>query len=385
MKSIFTIIIDPKRVFGLDILRALAIAFVVIPHGGYLLPSNWSRITIFFVFDGVSIFFVLSGFLIGGILIKIITTNGINKKILLDFWTRRWFRTLPNYFLILFLLCLLNAIFTDAFTFGSVYQYFIFSQNLVQGKLDFFPESWSLSIEEWFYLLVPVSIAVLTFIVKTTYKKGILITSLLLIFLVTFFRYYRYTTIPIDSLDEWDILYRKQVVTRLDSLMFGVIGAYICFFYSTFWSKYKKFFFVLGILLFLLSKFVIPEFTQINGLYSTVFSFTLISTATLLLLPYLSEVKAGKGFLYKSITYISLTSYSMYLLNLSIIQFWIIDKIPWNILSDNTRIITISKYGLYWVLLMSLSILLYKYFEIPMTAFRERKNIKLPLQNGSNN
>jgi len=60
-----------NRIFGLDLLRACAIMFVVIGHGNYLLSNKYTDIIdIFFGYGGVSIFFVLSGFLIGGILIK---------------------------------------------------------------------------------------------------------------------------------------------------------------------------------------------------------------------------------------------------------------------------------------------------------------------------
>jgi peptidoglycan/LPS O-acetylase OafA/YrhL len=93
------------------------------------------------------------------------------------------------------------------------------------------------------------------------------------------------------------------------------------------------------------------------------------------LLPYLSDYKKGSGVLYKFITYISLISYSMYLLNLSVIQNWIINRIPWADLdlSKNFILLTTFKYGLYWFLVIFLSILLYKYFEIPMTRLRDKK------------
>jgi peptidoglycan/LPS O-acetylase OafA/YrhL len=51
MFKLFKIEIDNSRIFGLDILRALAIMFVVIEHGSYLLPEKLGRISDFFVFS----------------------------------------------------------------------------------------------------------------------------------------------------------------------------------------------------------------------------------------------------------------------------------------------------------------------------------------------
>src|ERR1041384_552442 len=173
MRNFFRIDFNPNRVYGLDILRALAILFVIIGHGGYFLPPKAQTINSFFVFDGVSIFFVLSGFLIGGILIKNLENKTINKRLLLDFWIRRWFRTLPNYLFILVIVTALNVLFTDGFSINYIKRYFIFSQNLFYQHPSFFPEAWSLSVEEWFYLLIPVIIFSSILFVKITAKHSV--------------------------------------------------------------------------------------------------------------------------------------------------------------------------------------------------------------------
>ena len=101
MKIFGQIYVSNSRVFGLDILRALAILFVVLEHGNLLLPLQISSVIHFVIFDGVTLFFVLSGFLIGGILLKTLNKQDHTPKTIFNFWKRRWFRILPNYFLIL--------------------------------------------------------------------------------------------------------------------------------------------------------------------------------------------------------------------------------------------------------------------------------------------
>jgi len=86
-----------QRKIGLDYLRAAAILCVLIAHTAKetLLGSLG--------FIGVEIFFVLSGYLIGGILLSSYARHGEAPSwpMLREFWVRRWLRTVPNYFLFL--------------------------------------------------------------------------------------------------------------------------------------------------------------------------------------------------------------------------------------------------------------------------------------------
>lgn len=163
---------------------------------------------------------------------------------------------------------------------------------------------------------------------------------------------------------------------RLDSLMYGVIGAYILFHFKNFWYQYKTPFLIVGIILFISLKFNLLSTTRL-GLYHSVFSFSITSLAALFLIPYLSSIKKGKGFLFKAITYISLISYSMYLINLSIVQKWILGNIDWTLIQNlNGYVFIIIRYLLYWILTVILSILIYKYFEIPTMNLRDKIKIK---------
>lgn len=367
---------DKKRIFGLDILRALAVFFVVLGHSADLLTAKIKIIISMFPFpDGVSVFFVLSGFLIGGIFIKILETEKASLRTLFNFWKRRWLRTLPVYFLILIILIILSSIFTQGFSFFNVINYFFFCQNFNKPHPIFFIEAWSLSVEEWFYLLTPSFIFILVGIFKLKPKKAILISIIGIILATIIFRYYRYSTISVTGEKVWGAIFRGQVVTRLDSLMFGVAGAYFSYYSPFKWIKYKNQTFVLGliavILIHVLPKWLFPTST----FYYCNLSFIFTSIAVLLVLPFLSELKSGKGFFYKIITYTSLISYSLYLTHASLMMQWIITKI--SILQSGSKLMIVVRYGLYWVISIIIAILLYKFFEMPFMALRDRQGKKV--------
>lgn len=378
LKNLLKIELNPNRIFGLDILRAIAILLVVGVHGVHLLPPKIAKETLPYMMDGVSLFFVLSGYLIGGILIKLLNENKnqINFKLLKGFWIRRWFRTVPNYFLILFILVLLNTLFTENFKFSNYTSFLLFAQNLFTPHPSFFPEAWSLSVEEWFYLLTPIGIFIAIKKLNFSIKKSVLTVAMFMIVSITVVRIFKYYSTSIEDLQTWDLMFRKQVLTRLDSLMYGIIGAYIAYYYKHIWHQIRKPAFVLGLVLF--STFMIP-FTKFElfGFMHSVLSFSLESLATLLVLPYLSHLKKGKGIFYKPITYISLISYSMYLVNLSIVQSWILGPINWpELMGGITTTFLITRFLLFWFSTVIISILLYKYFEIPMMNVRDRYSSK---------
>lgn len=132
-----------KRNLGLDVLRALAIAMVFIGHGVSLhgLPILGELGT------GVDLFFVLSGFLIGRIYFRSLQDN---KFKLVEFWQARWWRTLPPYFAALGLYALAMPYYSQE---PVAAYYALFTQNFV-GMVGF-NASWSLCVEEHFYLLFP--------------------------------------------------------------------------------------------------------------------------------------------------------------------------------------------------------------------------------------
>jgi peptidoglycan/LPS O-acetylase OafA/YrhL len=369
--NLFKIEFDKKRIYGLDILRALAVFSVVLVHSGNLLPEKEKAIISLLPFpDGVSVFFVLSGFLIGGILIKVLENEQASLNTLLNFWKRRWLRTLPVYFLILILLILLSLISVQGFSFFNIVNYFIFCQNFNTPHPPFFIEAWSLSVEEWFYFLIPSIIFILVRIFRVKPEKAILSCIITIILATIIFRYYRYLTIPVTGEHIWGAVFRGQVVTRLDSLMFGVAGAYFSYYHPLNWIKYKNQTFILGltgvIIIYALPKWLFTD----SVFYYCNLSFTFTSVTVLLVLPFLSQLKSGKGCLYKTVTYTSLISYSLYLTHATFMMQWVITKI--SLLQSGSKLAISVRYALYWVLSVIIAILLYKFFEMPFMAIRDR-------------
>ena len=213
---------------------------------------------------------------------------------------------------------------------------------------------------------------------KLSVRHSILFAVILIIVWSTCIRYYYFLNIghyEIDS-EYWGWKFRAQVVTRLDSMMYGVIGAFVSYYFNNFWIRYKSQFLILGIFIFIVIRLNLFEF-QLFDIYESVFSFTFISIATLFLLPYLSMMKNGDGWIYRFLTIISLISYSMYLVNLSIVQYWILPCFDWDkIKSFNSYFALIFKYFSYWFFTIMLSVLIYKYFEIPIMNLRDKKYLK---------
>ncbi len=373
LHNLFTIRIDGKRVFGLDILRAVAIMSVLWGHAIEFLGTSYSSIERYNL-DGVGIFFVFSGFLIGGILIKILSTKPPTFRILWSFWVRRWLRTLPNYFLILAMLTAIAVVFGNGAP--HILQYFTFTQNFSsQVKTEnFFPESWSLSVEEWFYLITPIMIfATMILLGKKHKRTAFIIISILVIASVTGYRCYCFSIYPPQNIEEWDNMYRRPVITRLDALMFGVIGAYISFYHNRTWIRYKRQLLYVGLILLVIPVIIAFPF---NTLYACAFYFTTMSVGTLFLLPFLSQYIKGEGKVYRAITHISLISYSMYLLNYSLIRSFIIKDICalhiFPHISSNEFVLNAVGFILFWVITFLSSTLLYKFFEVPVMNYRDK-------------
>jgi len=353
-----------NRIFGLDIFRSIAILLVVLVHGGFLLKgTSMDGFPYFRMIDGVDMFFVLSGFLIGGILLKAINLQeefGITQ--LGTFWKRRWLRTLPNYYLILlanYIIIHTQIIHEDITQFN--WTFFLFLQNLSSPFYGFFWESWSLSVEEWFYIFSPLLLIVL--LKYYSPKKSFLIVTISLILLPFLCRVFSQDP-SIDGF--WfDVRFRKVVIMRLDSIAYGLLASWLFYYFQNYWQKYRLISLMIGTGLIY---FVLNYNSEGNIFYQQVLSFSLNPISAVFFLPFAESIKKGKGVITKVITHISKISYSMYLLNLALVAEVIRDNFPPTSGTDG-----IIKYLLYWIIVLTGATLLYTYFERPIMNLRDRK------------
>lgn len=142
---------DRSRQPGLDLLRATAIAIVVLYHGGNLgfsLPGEAQR----FGWVGVDLFFVLSGYLIGGQLLGALAREG--RLDLRRFYLRRALRILPAYFFILAVYFLIPS-WREYPQIYPLWKFLLSVQNIALQGGTAFSHAWSLAVEDQFYLGLP--------------------------------------------------------------------------------------------------------------------------------------------------------------------------------------------------------------------------------------
>ncbi len=147
-----------RRFPALDGLRAIAAVLVVFFHyGGPDWLQGWA---------GVQMFFVLSGFLITTLMLR--EERGSGRISLKEFYLRRSFRILPVYFVVL-LATVVGAVAAGTFMSngtGPALKYFLTFTNEFAGASPY-GQSWSLGIEQKFYLVWPlVAIALGTVVLK---------------------------------------------------------------------------------------------------------------------------------------------------------------------------------------------------------------------------
>lgn len=332
-----------NRNFGLDLIRVIGLWIVILQHAGVLLFGYKVGIL------AVEIFFVLSGFLIGKTLLR--ELKKINSiKTISRFILRRWFKTFPIYYLVIYYLYIFVSKDLD------VLCYVFFLQNNVCG-ITFYPVTWSLAIEEWFYFIVPFFLSVILYVFKSDGKK---ISYCFVAFFV------------LEIIARLIHLYGKNigyygingnVPFRFDSIFVGVFLAFIKDVYPVLYEKITSLRVFLFAIVFLFIHVVVfaitthtANFPFLSYLYNTVGLFT-TSLGMALMIPFSEGLKESKYIILNNyIKLISLMTYTVYLIHPIVYSYFL------------------EKFGLIFSLLMVhiFSYLIYKLIEKPIMDLRER-------------
>jgi peptidoglycan/LPS O-acetylase OafA/YrhL len=144
------------RMPELDTLRGIAVLGVILLHGFYwqysgLHFAGWQRALLLATkagWLGVNLFFVLSGFLITGILLDSRDRSGYYRR----FYARRALRILPAYYLLLIGLAVLRQASLSYLGLSSIY---LANLTVLFGVPNDYGPLWSLAVEEHFYIVWP--------------------------------------------------------------------------------------------------------------------------------------------------------------------------------------------------------------------------------------
>jgi peptidoglycan/LPS O-acetylase OafA/YrhL len=221
------------RIASLDGLRGIAILFVLLRHAIFGVSSvqgieTHSRFSFILLaagqltWSGVDLFFVLSGFLIGGILLDARPSS----RYFQTFYIRRVYRILPLYLVVvgLSLIPHLLAEFSPARAARTSplpfpwWTYALFIQNFWMAHLGVFGPSgigitWSLAIEEQFYLTIPL-------VIRKIRPRNLFIVLLTVIACAPWLRVLLHSSLAYAGLASYVLM-----PTRADALCLGVLAA----------------------------------------------------------------------------------------------------------------------------------------------------------------
>jgi peptidoglycan/LPS O-acetylase OafA/YrhL len=216
------------RIPELDGLRGMAIGMILIKHFFVVVTVPGSPFAYAFVptrlaWTGVDLFFVLSGFLIGGILLDARASSNYFRV----FYTRRFLRIIPIYAVLLLCVFSLTLLwqarhlrgFDEIFGGNLPWAPFVlFLQNFemtLRNAWGIFPlgVTWSLAVEEQFYLTLPVLIRFLP-------RRALLGVIFAGIILAPVLRTFFHSVSP-NNYFAWYTL----MPCRADALLLGVLGA----------------------------------------------------------------------------------------------------------------------------------------------------------------
>ncbi|WP_343606944.1 acyltransferase [Fluviicola sp.] len=206
----------PNRQVNIDFLRGCAVLGVVLFHFNSTLPYGYL---------GVDLFFVISGYLVGGALMKDFL---LDKKIsFFGFVLKRGFKIWPSYYVFLFLgFILSNLLFSGDFASEQLHaselpRYAFWYRNFTGFPIHFsFDHVWSLCIEEHFYILLPCLILILR---AFRANRKVFVFTLILTIVMAFVCKCVMLFLT-NSKDTFSMTFN-----RLDTFSWGILVAYLQF------------------------------------------------------------------------------------------------------------------------------------------------------------
>lgn len=329
---------------------------------GYIYAGEYSFLISFFSgLLGVELFFVLSGVLIGKLLIEVFDSKEVQKNLKI-FIIRRWFRTLPLYFIMLIIYWAGNK-YVDSIENADValWKYFLFIQNFFHVQPTFFGVSWSLSIEEWFYILFPFTLLLIKKIKRNLSTKRIFLIG---VFIFLFY----FLSMRLLAFTHYHFTFyegvRKIAFLRLDAIAVGVGMAGAFHFYQKKIFSHKYALLWIGILVITFNQYLIFKNHYSNLYYFNTFYYSVLGMGLVFIFPFFIEIKCSNAIVSKIITYISNASYSLYL------QHWLVFKLLE--LNYFSFIPGVIKFILFFILSFVMAGFSYAYIEKPIMKYRNR-------------
>ena len=299
----------------IDGLRAVSIIAVLLFHAGYITGG----------YIGVDVFFVISGFLITKILLGHISDNG--KINFVDFYERRIKRIVPNLLLVV-LFSQIAAIYffspivliefswqsiSSIFFFSNIYFYLFSDIKYGQGiSNEPLLHTWSLGIEEQFYILLPILILLLYRVYKKDYLKY------LVYFVLLTLSGYVFSLLIGENHPVFNFY---LIFTRYWELFIGSILAILS---NEVTQKNKASVLVyFGLSLVIFSMIYFDSSDSHPNMYTLV---PLLGTALIIRYGHIQDTLVGNFLTTKIMTYVGLISYSLYLWHYPIFTFLEIEK-----------------------------------------------------------
>jgi peptidoglycan/LPS O-acetylase OafA/YrhL len=277
------------RLPGLDLIRAVAIAWVMLYHSSLFGLSSQSHWLVKFGWMGVDLFFVLSGFLIAGQLLRP-WARGLRPSYS-RFFGRRLLRTLPAYLVVVALYFLIPAV-RERQDIQPLWQFLTFTEGwwIDMSTPKAFSHVWSLCVEEQFYLVFPAVVALVALRPTPAKIIGVLVSVVLLgMALRGYLWLHGVAATPFEIAAQprggaYMRLIYYPTWTRLDGLLMGIAAATIRAFRPATWTTLTARPNLLlggGGLGVVASTFLFHD--QIAGFWPTVFGFPLLSFSIVLM------------------------------------------------------------------------------------------------------